>query len=287
MEGLDILNDWKHRDCAIATMHGKETIISPLFKQELGIHTVVPKSFNTDAFGTFTRDIRRIGNQLEAVRAKALAALKHTGLDLAIASEGSFGAHPVLPFVSSNLELVLFLDTKNTIEIVGHYRTSAVRARGQKIYTPEEAVLVAESWGFPDQGIILRTSEKSSRNIYKDITSKEDLKERAKKLLSPWYVRSIFIETDMRAHRCPTRMESIRNATLDLIQNCRSTCPKCSAPGFVITETIQGLPCGECGLETDTIKEVVRSCKKCLYKESNPIGDKVAAKPEECQWCNP
>jgi len=98
---------FRGRTAVLATMHGKEKVIVPLL-EELGIKVIIPSTLNTDVFGTFTQDIGRTGNQLEAARAKAKAALALTGLDLAIASEGSFGADPQIPFVRSNLELILF-----------------------------------------------------------------------------------------------------------------------------------------------------------------------------------
>lgn len=268
-------------------MHHKEIIIAPIIKKELGLEVKVPQDFDTDRFGTFTRDIRRAGNQLEAARKKALEAIKVTGLKIALASEGSFGAHPSIPFVSSNLEIVLLLDTVNNIEIIGHHRTSSVRVRGQVVFTSEEAVQVASSWGFPEQGIILRLSQKSNCHIYKELTSVEDLRSVSQRLLSKWWARSIFIETDMRAHRCPDRMNSIQNATLDLIKNCKSLCPSCSTPGFSVTDVVKGLRCSSCGLTTDVIKETVHTCQKCTYEERRPVKDKLFAEPSECSWCNP
>lgn len=280
------LEDWKNRKCILATMHNKESVISPQLHQELGIVVSVPENFDTDRFGTFTREIKRTGNQLEAARKKALAAMELTGFDLGAASEGSFGSHPSVPFLPSNLEIVVLIDRRNNLEIIGHYRSGNIRVRGQEIRTPEEARTVAVSWGFPDQGVIVRLSEKSNRNIYKDIKTIDQIEEVSKHLLSKWFVNSIFLETDMRAHRCPDRMESIKMATLDLIKNCKSLCPKCNTPGFVITDVIRGLNCGACGLATDRVKETIHSCQKCSHKEYVPVA-KPFAEPGECQWCNP
>ena len=55
----------------LATMHQKEIVIAPLVEQELGVKVVVPENLDTDAFGTFTREIKRPGDQLEAARLKA------------------------------------------------------------------------------------------------------------------------------------------------------------------------------------------------------------------------
>ena len=283
----DILSDWKNRQCVLATMHNKESVIAPHLSQGLGITVTVPQNFNTDRFGSFTRDIKRVGNQLEAAREKALAAMRLTGFDLGIASEGSSGSHPSKSILPSNMEIGVLIDKQNDLEIVGHYRNSTVRVQGQEVQKPQEALAVAQSWGFPDQGVIVRRSEKSNDNIYKDIRTLGELEEVSKYLLSKWFVSSIFLETDMRAHRCPGRMESIKLATLDLIKNCQSVCPKCDTPGFVITDTVKGLPCSHCNLPTDAVKEAIHSCQKCTYKENRPITDRASAEPGECQWCNP
>jgi hypothetical protein len=282
-----ILNDWQERKCVLATMHKKESVMSPQLEQKLGITVTVPQNFNTDHFGTFTRDVKRVGNQLEAARSKALAAIELTGFDLGVASEGSFGPHPSLPLLSSSLEIVVLIDKRNELEIIGHYRASDVRVQGQVAHTPEEAKTIACSWGFPEQGVIVRLSEKSNRNVYKDIKTIDELEEVSTRLLSKWFVNSIFLETDMRAHRCPRRMESIKMATLDLITNCKSACPKCDTPGFVVTDTVKGLLCIHCNLPTDLVKETVYTCKKCTYTENKPVTQKLYAEPGECQWCNP
>lgn len=287
MKPLEILEDWRNRTCVLATMHNKEKVISPIFSEKLGVQILVPIDFNTDHFGTFTRDRVRSGNQLEAARSKALSAMKHTGLDLALASEGSFGSHPNIPFLPSNLEIVLLLDKKNGLEIVGHNRTSGIKVCSKEVHTPEEAVLVAQSWGFPEQGVIVRLSEKSNRSIHKEIVTIQELRKITKKLLSGWFAKSIFLETDMRAHCCPKRMESIKEATLDLVKNCLSLCPQCSTPGFVVTGAIKGLPCNGCGLPTELVMELIYSCQKCLHSENKSLESNTTADPGQCERCNP
>ena len=108
-------------DCTLvlATMHQKERAIAPLLTQEIGLNVFVLPDFNTDRFGTFTREIKRLGTQLEAARQKARAALEMTGESLAIASEGSFFPHPAFPYVCCDREIVLLLDLTNDLEIIG------------------------------------------------------------------------------------------------------------------------------------------------------------------------
>jgi len=278
---------FKGRKAVLATMHGKEKVIAPLLK-ELGIEVVVSLALNTDTFGTFTRDVKRAGNQLEAARAKARAALALTGLDLAIASEGSFGADPQIPFVQSNLELVLLVDAKNNIEISGYHRSSETNMNGAYVSNIEEAQDIVREWGFPDHGLIVRKNEKSKRQIHKDIVTYEDLEKRLKQLLNRLFTKKVYIETDMRAHRNPTRMKNIAKATEDLMKNIQSLCPKCRAPGFVVVDAKKGLPCGGCGLATDMISAYIYGCQKCKYEEKRLRPDtKETTDPGQCNYCNP
>jgi len=268
-------------------MHQKEKVMGPILEKELGVNVVVPENFDTDRFGTFTKEVARAGNQLEAARSKALAAMKLLKCDLGVASEGSFGTHPSMPFIQSNLEIVLLLDLKNGLEIIGHHRSSEVKAKGKEVSSVDEAVKTALQWGFPLQGVIVRLSQKHKKHIYKEVRTLEELRRVSDKLLSKWLVKSIFLETDMRAHRSPARMKAIELATKDLVNNCQSFCPRCEAPGFVVTNTTKGLPCSNCHLPTDVIKEKVFKCNKCNHEEYQPITDREFADPAECERCNP
>jgi hypothetical protein len=268
-------------------MHNKERVITPLLHTELGVQVFVPKNFDTDQFGTFTQEVGRAGDQLEAAKKKALSAMQLTGTSLGVASEGSFGSHPVIPFIQSNLEIVVLIDTVHELELVGHYRTSDTRVKGQCATSPDEVLAIAHTWGFPEQGVIIRQSATGNRHIYKELTTDDDLKRISERLLSKFFVQSVFIETDMRAHRCPKRMESIKMATLDLVKNCQSLCPTCTTPGFVITDVIRGLRCSQCHRPTEMVRETIHTCQKCNYNESRPIADKTFAEPAECQRCNP
>jgi len=287
MTKTDFLHDWHGRTCVLATMHKKEQVIAPLLTASLGLDVVVPSDFDTDQFGTFTRDIKRAGNQRDAARKKALAALKQTGQTLAVASEGSFGPHSSIPFLQHNLELVLLIDIKHNLEIAGHYSTTSHIHKHHTTTNPDDVLETAKKWGFPEQGVILRRHAHSHRNIYKDISNLDDLYTTSKTMLTTWFVTSIFMETDMRAHRCPPRMTSIQEATKDLIENCMSRCPNCDAPGFIITITSSGLPCGQCGRPTDQIKSITRSCQICSHQETDAPTNAANADPGLCQWCNP
>jgi C4-type Zn-finger protein len=95
-----------------------------------------------------------------------------------------------------------------------------------------------------------------------------------------------FVETDMRAHRNPTRMRAIKRATLDLVRRFRSPCPVCAAPGFAVTERLVGLPCSWCGEPTLAIKAEVLSCAACGHRIER-LAPATTADPGQCSGCNP
>jgi len=271
----------------LATKHEKEKVMASILERELGVKIIVPTDFDTDKFGTFTRDIKRSGNQLEAARKKALEGMEHSGADLAISSEGSFGSHPECPWLPSNFELVLLVDKFNNIEISGHHRSQETNASGEYVSTVEEAKEIVLKWGFPEHGVIVRNSENGTK-IYKGIKTFEELDKYVGKLLGGLFSKKVFIETDLRAHMNPTRMKNIKLATVDLVKNAKNLCPKCVCPGFSIIDVEKGLPCSLCGLVTDLVSLCIYGCQKCKYEQKLPRPDGLKnAEPGQCNYCNP
>ncbi len=54
---------FRGRTAVLGTKHGKEQVIAPLLDEHLGVRVVVPDGFDTDRFGTFTRDVDRAGDE--------------------------------------------------------------------------------------------------------------------------------------------------------------------------------------------------------------------------------
>jgi hypothetical protein len=158
-------------------MHGKERAIAPPLETALGVHAQVPPNFNTDRFGTFTRDVKRPADQLATARLKAQAALDLTGATLAIASEGSFGPHPDIPFVPCDRELVLLLDREHNLEIIGQAISTNTNYRSQTIRSVEEALAFATAIGFPEHGLVVmpQAAGTATAAIAKGLTTTADL----------------------------------------------------------------------------------------------------------------
>ncbi len=281
---------FNNRVAVLATMHRKEQVIAPLFLEQLGIKIKVPEQLNTDVFGTFTREIQRSGTQGEAARLKAQTALQITGETIAIASEGSFNLHPLIPYAYSNLEIVLFWDQENSLEIIGQELSLETNYNQKWVSSQEEALIFAQKIGFPEHGLIVRLNETASAEgeIFKGITDYNDLTEALSTIFKQSPNRKAFLETDMRAMYNPTRLNVIEKATFNLIQKIQSLCPECSWPGFEVVQRLPGLPCGLCGFPTGLIQSEIYTCKKCGFSQEQFFPKNIkTADPAQCEYCNP
>jgi len=285
-----VLSLFQNRLGVLATMHKKEKVISPILEKELGIKIIVPEGFNSDEFGTFTGDIDRMGNQFEAARHKANGVMESYDKTLAFASEGTFGPHPFSPFIPFNREIVLLVDKENELEISGIATTIETNFSHKIVKNFQEAYDFSLSAGFPEHGMVVKVSEfsKDQTEMIKGIITKEELEKAVKFALERSINGEIFIETDMRALYNPTRMKNIEDATRDLVKNILNLCPKCSWPGFKLTDSKKGLPCSWCGLPTELTLSYHYNCKKCGYSEEKLYPNGVEqADPGNCQYCNP
>ncbi|MEO1146087.1 MAG: DUF6671 family protein [Cyanobacteria bacterium J06638_22] len=279
---------FENRVLVIATMHRKEEAIAPPLEAELGVQIQVPDNFNSDSFGTFTRDVDRPADQLETARLKLRYALELTGADLGVSSEGSFGPHPMLPMLPLNRELVLLIDQAHHLELVGEATTTETNYSHATVKTLAEAQAFAKKARFPSHGLVaMPSAEPEDRSlIHKGITSEADLLETVEGLLSQF--GQAHLETDVRAMVNPTRMQAIAQATHDLLRKLKQRCPNCGYPGFEIGDRQPGLPCGLCGLPTDLTLTAIYHCQNCGYEDAIIHPDGItAADPAQCPFCNP
>ena len=277
---------FKGRTLVVATMHKKEKFIAPILEKELGVYCQTVPNLNTDDFGTFTGEVERKDTPMATVKAKAMAALDKTEETLVVASEGSFGPHPSFFFISANEEMVILIDTKNNIEIRGWHLTSETNFNNQEIKNMNDLREFENLIGYPEHGIILKTTDgEQKKKIWKDSQSSEALRSKVHDLLKKNI--SITAETDMRAMNNPTRMKAIELAIIDLVQNVKSLCPECNAPGFAISEVIRGLRCSLCNRPTKSAEAYVYACQKCDYSCEKAKENVTQEDPMYCDFCNP
>lgn len=273
----------------LATMHGKERAIAPLAARFLGLDVEVAEGLDTDVFGTFSRDVERIGTPREAARAKIVAAFRHhPETRVGLASEGSFGPHPSLPFAALDRELVVMIDRESGLELVGQHATMATNFAHQVVMDVDAGLVFATKAGFPAHGMIvmgvLDGAPAPRLALFKAIEAEADLVEVLTRTIA--LTGAAHIETDMRAHRNPQRMRAIKRAMIDLIRRSRSLCPDCARPGFAITGRAYGLPCKWCATPTHLARAEVWTCEGCGHCEERPVSA-ASADPMHCEECNP
>jgi hypothetical protein len=277
---------FKNRNLLIATKHQKEKVIAPIFESELGVKCIVNNTFDTDTLGTFAGEYKRELDPILNAKEKCIRAMKEYNCDLAIASEGSFGPHPAIFFVSADDEFLILIDTKNNLEIIIREISTDTNFNAKEIKSTQELFEFAEKSGFPEHAIILRKSPKENIDIFKGITDYNYLEKIFRNLYGKY--NTVYAETDMRAMYNPKRMEVIKKATEKLVERIKSICPNCEKPGFGVTEIVKGLKCKLCGSPTNSTLSYLHSCNHCSFtKEELFPNNKTKEDPMFCDNCNP
>lgn len=276
---------YRGRWAAIATMHGKERAIAPVLCRWFGMTISTAPGVDTDALGTFTGEIARSGTMLDAARAKALLAISRTGAPVGIGSEGAFGPDPDLPFVASGRELLLLRDSATGHEIVVFRRT---RTNYDHVtIAPDDPIdAFLSRVGFPDHAVVVRAEPRDGQMPAKGLRDREQVDAALQYVFAR--VGRAAIETDMRAHFNPTRMNSIGRLARALAVRTARCCPSCGTPGFGLVDVARGLPCGECGAPTRQIRAEIHGCSACVTRVLRR--ERAAAlysDPTWCQICNP
>jgi hypothetical protein len=251
----------------LTTRHGKQRALARPFRAGLGAELWVSER-DTDQLGTFSGEVERTGDALSTCRRKAELGLEASGLGLGLASEGSFGPHPSMPLLTAGVELLVFIDQERQLEVVEQrleLRTNYGRFR-----------------------LIVRPGAGPPQPCVKGIQSVEGLERAIAHCRAHAQGAPLVLETDMRAHRNPTRMASIRRLGFQLARRLASTCPACQSPGWGPIATIPGLPCSWCGSPTELSRSEQWGCVACAHREERPRRDgRQQADPTHCPSCNP
>lgn len=279
---------YENRCVILTTKHQKSAALAPSFAQILGAG-MLEYVVDTDRLGTFSGEIERQGTMLETVRKKCEWSLKKAKAEYALASEGSFGPHPLMPFVPSNREILYFIDKSRGFHLyVTKVYTDTNYQMGEAA-SLKELMEFAKQAQFPSHALIVRPLPKDIKEpIFKGIESFEALETAYLEARKFSMENKVWVETDMRAHLNPTRMKVIASLGEILAQRLTCLCPMCQTPGWGKVDIETGLPCDCCGTMTKDIKAEIYGCTKCPYKESlSPEHGKEKADPGQCPYCNP
>ena len=275
---------------ALATMHGKEVVIARAFGDGLGLFVDTIRGIDTDALGTFTGEVPRTGTMRETAIAKARLGMKASGLPIGLASEGSYGPHPQIPFVPGGVELMVLVDDVLGI-IVSEHLIDDAPAYDHAIATDaHELAALLDRIGFPDHAVIVKPNqpESGSHPIHKGLRSHQALAGSMAECSAHSRDGRAFVQTDMRAHMNRTRMEVIGRLAQRLCKRLATSCPACGVPGFGQVDVETGLPCEWCGGPSHMVRYRIYGCVACHDREKRPRADgRSHADPGQCPECNP
>lgn len=273
------------------------------FNAGLGLKLSFAEEVDTDLLGTFTGEVERRGTPRETVSAKARLGMEALGLPLGLASEGSFGPHPLLLFVPGTEELMVFIDDELGIEVCERLVSTETN------YASVSAASIDNLQGFlgrvkfPSHALIVRANQPQSvvsvgsgaalnetgaGKIFKGLRSLDQLEQAIKLCRTESGDGLALVQTDMRAHMNPTRMRLIRKLAIKLTRRLQKPCELCQCPGWGLTGVEPGLPCGLCGFPSDAARFEIYSCPRCEHKAKLPRQDGLThVDPGACQRCNP
>ncbi|MEB3263441.1 MAG: DUF6671 family protein [Synechococcus sp.] len=275
---------------ALATRHGKERALARPFRWALGLSLQPVESFDTDTLGTFCGERERPAGPLQTCRLKAQRGLECSGLRLGLASEGSFGPHPAVPFLPLAQEWLVFLDPERGLSIEESLVGSPTNFDHHLCRAGEDPSAWLARIGFPSHAVIVRPRHPAQPGeaVAKGLRDHAAVEAAIRRAAQASADGQVQLETDMRAHCNPTRMAAIRRLGVRLVRRLSSLCPRCGSPGWGVLERPRGLPCAWCHSPTDLVRAEIHGCVACGHQQERPRPDGLeTADPGRCGFCNP
>lgn len=264
---------------ALLTQHEKAVALSPALERS-GFSLFTVDGFDTDTLGTFTGETQRRGSQLDAATAKARKACELTGERYGLGSEGSFGPDPQLGIMPWNIELLVWWDAVEGRAVQAMVQGGATNYDQRTVSSWQEAQAFAAQVQFPSHGIIV--GQPSDAYFLKDGTDGLAWQTRVNEALAQG---PVWLDTDMRAHRNPSRMAMIARCGERLSDLLLKRCPQCERLGFGLESPMAGALCTQCGLPTPVMRAKRITCGGCDFSLTETIRDTVP--PSHCERCNP
>lgn len=273
------------KKAVLSTKHKKTSLIAPAMESAVGllVHEV---EIDTDVLGTFAGEVDRTDGPLETALQKARLGLAVTGEKLGLASEGSISGDSMLP-VMVDEEIVVFVNLEDNYEVWESIRSYDIIARSVCVTGADDLDAFLVSADFPNHGLIVRPADGSHFLVHKGIHDFDTLKSVVSDVSKASSDTRVVIETDLRAHHCPSRRENIQVAASKLASRLLALCPTCSTPGWGVVRVNRGLLCRWCATETKLVREQVFGCVACESEQAQWAAFSDAADPQWCERCNP
>jgi hypothetical protein len=186
------------------------------------------------------------------------------------------------------LELMLLLDSRSNQEIVAQRRT---RTNYESIFVSpgDDLSGFLKRMGFPQHAVIVRPEEdQKGATVVKGVVDESVLRDAVHAMAACSASGRALVQTDMRAHVNPTRMQAIRQTSKALALRMARLCPECGVPGFGLVEIERGLPCAACAAPTDLVRAEIHACSICGHREmKRQRPATLRADPVWCGLCNP
>jgi hypothetical protein len=263
----------------LSSKHQKEGLLQPIF-ESFGLRLLVNEGFDTDAYGTFCGAIPRTEGPKITVKEKCLAGMSFAGKRQGLASEGSFGQHPSIPFLTINEEWLVYIDLDRNLEIFGRSTTLDVCHAKLDYQDAEQLPTFLANCSFGPQGLVFKDTENAQVRA-KGIQDRARLEQ-----LIDQYPKWE-IETDLRAHMNPLRQKNIIAAAKDLTERMHRYCPKCTQPDFSVQKVSGNLLCEVCLQKSNTYQYLEYCCTHCQHQLIEQRKDKNFEDPQYCNHCNP
>jgi hypothetical protein len=265
------------------TMHDKGRLIAPAFKEILDM-TIEEVHIDTDVLGTFSGEIERTGTSLETAIKKAQLGIEASGAPYAIASEGSIGPDPFMPFVNADIETMVFIDEILGIQVQATHKSNEILAFTTDT-TKGNLEKLLTKFDFPNHAVIVKPRD--GTGAIKGIKNLLDLEKAIEKSCTVSSDGQAIIESDLRAMSSPSRQKNISDAGLKLVRRLAQTCPECTIPGWGLTDYLKGVPCSECGeISHEAVRQEVLGCVACEFTALGTVIN-LTLDPSRCTSCNP
>lgn len=279
------MSTYRGKRAALATKHAKESVITPYFGSLVGMGIDVI-AIDTDEFGTFAGDVPRTGTPYETAVRKARAGMVAAGLPLGLASEGTITADPLLPGVTIDVELIVFIDDERGIIVRHVHRSNTTIAVSTTIGPDDDLEQFLDRADFPRHGLIARPTG-MTEPISKGITDRASLHRIIGDYAALSPTNGVDLESDLRAHMSPSRMKAIDACAEALAERLATPCPECGCPGWGPIDPAWGVPCRDCGTTAPHVVRADRTgCPGCPAVREIPRAPEFAD-PQWCPRCNP